>query len=203
MNLLLLTLLFREDFKETPAATPITQEHIANPALVLNVYGPGKAGVKKSHHDKPVDDPYYVWSGTANGNWMVTLRHREYPIDLTGRARIRWRSKQAGFRELRVVLKLAGGQWLVSDASDGPSVDWRETEFVIAGIRWRKLNPTLISEGAWVDRPDLARVEEIGFTDLMSGGNSDACSRLDWIEVYGKAASSRPASAAASAPGRE
>jgi hypothetical protein len=29
-------------------------------------------------------------------------------------------------------------------------------------------------------------VDEIGFTDLMTGGASDACSRLDWIEVYGK-----------------
>jgi hypothetical protein len=33
---------------------------------------------------------------------------------------------------------------------------------------------------------DLSRVDEIGFTDLMPGGGSDACSRLDWIEVYGK-----------------
>jgi hypothetical protein len=28
-------------------------------------------------------------------------------------------------------------------------------------------------------------VEEVGFTDLMPGGISAACSRLDWIEVYG------------------
>lgn len=203
MNLLLLTLLFREDFRETPAATPITQEHIANPKLVLNLYGPGKAGIKKSHHDKPVDDPYYVWSGTANGNWMVTLRHREHMVDLTGRSRIRWRAKQAGFRQLRIALKLAGGQWLVSDASDGPSVDWREREFIMADIRWRKLNPVAVTEGGWVDEPDLSRVEEIGFTDLMAGGNSDACSRVDWIEVYGRPVSSLPASAAATAPGRE
>jgi len=30
-------------------------------------------------------------------------------------------------------------------------------------------------------------VDEIGFTDLMSGGKSAACSRVDWIEVYGRA----------------
>ena len=34
--------------------------------------------------------------------------------------------------------------------------------------------------------PDLSRVDEIGFTDLMVGGQSEACSRLDWVEVYGK-----------------
>ena len=41
-------------------------------------------------------------------------------------------------------------------------------------------------EGAKVTTPDLSRVEEIGFTDLMAGGGSAACSRLDWIEVYGR-----------------
>ena len=61
-------LFFREDFKETPAETPATQAHIANPNLILSLHGPGKAGVKKSHHDKPLDDPYYIWTGTCEGN---------------------------------------------------------------------------------------------------------------------------------------
>lgn len=178
-------LLYREDFKETPAATPITQDHIANPALTLNVYGPGKAGVKKSHHDKPLDDPYYVWSGTANGNWLVSFRHRDGAVNLTGLAKIRWRTKQAGFRQLRIALKLVGGQWIVSEVADGPSTDWHEAEFPISGIRWRVLKMPAVTEAGWVANPDLTQVEEIGFTDLMVGGNSDACSRLDWIEVYG------------------
>jgi hypothetical protein len=37
-----------------------------------------------------------------------------------------------------------------------------------------------------VKEVNLSRVDEIGFTDLMTGGLSDACSRLDWIEVWGK-----------------
>ena len=61
-------LLFREDFKETSPQTPITQDHIAHSDLFLSVHGPGKSGLKKSHHDKPADDADYVWSGTANGN---------------------------------------------------------------------------------------------------------------------------------------
>jgi hypothetical protein len=36
-----------------------------------------------------------------------------------------------------------------------------------------------------IEKPDLSNVEEIGFTDLMRGGGSEACSRLDWIEVDG------------------
>jgi hypothetical protein len=75
--------------------------------------------------------------------------------------------------------------WLVSDQSDGPSPDWRVGEFNIGDIRWRKLDSDTIIESDWVDKPDLARVEEIGFTDLMRGGGTPACSRVDWIEVYG------------------
>lgn len=179
-------LFFREDFKETPFATPITQEHISNPDVVLSLYGPGKEGIKKSHHDKPADDPYYVWSGTAGGNWLVSLRRRNAAVDLTGQSKIRWRSKQAGFRELRIALRLAKGDWVVSDASDPASNDWREREFNLQDIRWRALDPKTIIERRWVDKPDLSNVIEIGFTDLMTGGGSDACSRLDWIEIYGR-----------------
>jgi hypothetical protein len=179
-------LFFREDWEEIPAATPVTEEHVANPNLLLSTHGPGKAGIKKSHHDKPADDPFYIWSGECPANWAVSLRHKAALVDLSGQAKIRWRTKQAGFRQLRIILKLADGTWLVSDQSDPASLDWRELEFNLADIRWRKLDIETIVEGAWVDKPNLGRVDEIGFTDLMRGGGSIACSRLDWIEVYGK-----------------
>jgi hypothetical protein len=67
-------LFFREDWKEIPAETPVTQQHAANPSLSLALYGPGKAGIRKSYHDKPADDPYYIWSGECKGNWALTLR---------------------------------------------------------------------------------------------------------------------------------
>ncbi len=177
---------FREDWKETPAEVPVGQAHVVNPDLVLGLYGPGRTVIKKSHHDRPADDPYYVWSGLCPLNWAVTLKHKDAFADLTGQAKLRWRSKQAGFRQLRIILKLAGGVWLVSDAYDGPSQDWRVREFNIQDIRWRKLDIEKVVEGAWVENPDLSRVDEIGFTDLMVGGESIACSRLDWIEVDAK-----------------
>jgi hypothetical protein len=179
-------LFFREDWKEIPAALPVTQEHVANPDLVMGLYGPGKNLIKKSHHDRPADDPYYIWSGECPGNWALSLRHKAAYADLTGLAKLRWRTKQAGFRQLRIILKLAGGAWLVSDQCDGPSNDWRVREFNLSDIRWRKLDIASIVEGDWVANPDLSRVDEIGWTDLMRGGGSAACSRVDWIEVYGK-----------------
>jgi len=182
-------LLFREDWKEIPAATPVTQDHVNHPDLIMNLYGPGKDSIRKSHHDKPVDDPYYIWSGLCTGNWLVSLKHKEYLFDLTGYARIKWRSKQAGFRQLRIVLKLDDGTWLVSDQADGNSKDWRIKEFNLMDISWYRLNIENINELRPVAGPDLSRVIEIGFTDLMAGGGSPACSRLDWIEVYGRKAS--------------
>jgi hypothetical protein len=179
-------LLFREDWRETPPETPITQTHVANPDLILSLHGPGRAGIKKSHHAQPVDDPYYVWSGTAEGNWAVSLRHRSGALDLTGPAKIRWRSKQSGFRQLHVVLKLADGAWLVSEQSDGESQEWHVKEFLLASLTWRKLDISKVVESSPCRDPDLSHVAEVGWTDLMVGGGSSACSRLDWIEVYGK-----------------
>ncbi len=185
-------LFFREDWKETPAEMPVTQAHVANPDLLLALYGPGQHGIKKSNHPQIPNDPFYVWSGACPANWAVTLRHKSSEADLTGPAVIRWRTRQSGFRQLRVILKLADGHWLVGDASDGASADWRVREFNVADIHWRDLDICRVTEGKPVESPDLSRVEEIGFTDLMPGGMSDACSRLDWIEVYAKAVPRAP-----------
>ena len=179
-------LFFREDWKEIPPVVPVTPEHLSNPKLELALYGPGKQGIRKSHHDIPSDDPYYVWTGACPANCAIALRDKDSFVDLTGLAKIRWRTEQSGFRRLHLILKLANGAWLVSDYSEGPSLDWRESEFAIAGVRWRRLDIQKIVEGAWVEKPDLGKVDEIGWTDLMVGGNTPASARVDWIEVYGR-----------------
>jgi len=177
---------FREDWNEIPAATPVTQEHVSNRNLIMNRYGMGSDSIKKSHHDHPADDPYYIWSGLCLDNWAVTLMDAKNYVDLSVNAKILWRSKQSGFRKLHIILKLDDGKWLVSDQYDGQSSDWRIREFNLSDIHWHELDIATVTEGLPVEHPDLKRVSEIGFTDLMRGGQSKACSRLDWIEVYGK-----------------
>ncbi len=179
-------LFFREDWKEIPAAIPVTQEHVGNDNLILGLYGPGRDSIKKSHHEKPLDDPYYIWSGRCIGNWAVTLKHTKLYTDLSGFAKVKWRSKQSGFRKLHLVLKLADGTWIISDQYDNHSKDWRIFEFNVLDINWYSLNIEKIFEEKPIKDPDLSKVDEIGFTDLMRGGDSNACSRLDWIEVYSK-----------------
>ncbi|MPZ19476.1 MAG: hypothetical protein GEV06_16390 [Luteitalea sp.] len=178
-------LLAREDWRETPAARPVTQAHVAHPDLRLLLFGPGNARIKKSHHDQPADDPYYVWSGEALDTWAVGLRHRAGLVDLSRGGSIRWRSRQSGFRNLHLIVQLADGGWLVSDQSEPASDDWRVRELDVADLTWRTLDAATISEGRPVKRPPLERIAATGFTDVMRGGGTPASSRLDWIEIYG------------------
>jgi hypothetical protein len=82
-------LFFREDWKEIAAVAPVTQAHVANPGLVLGLYGPGKDGVRKSHHETPSDDPYYIWLGSCPSSCAIALRNKEAFADLTGLAKVR------------------------------------------------------------------------------------------------------------------
>ncbi|MBP0015290.1 MAG: hypothetical protein J7545_23270 [Roseofilum sp. SBFL] len=180
------SLVYREDFREIPAAIPITQEHISHEDLMLNLYGSAKESLKKSHHENIVNDPYYLWSGRCSSNWAATFSHRQFLVDLRGVAKIRWRTKQSGFRRLHILLKLEDGTWLVSDRTQGASEDWKIGEFNLMDLEWYALSMETITEREKVSSVDLSRVDEIGITDLMRGGSSSASSRLDWIEVYGK-----------------
>lgn len=122
-------------------------------------------------------------------NWALTLRHRTQYANWTGRSKVRWGTLETGFRQLHIIVKLADGTWLVSDESTGASKDWKESEFLVVDLHWRKLDIENIIEGTPVEKPDLTRVE-IGFTDMMGGmpsspgSSSPASSRLDWIEVH-------------------
>ena len=186
-------LLFREDWTATTPNIPLTQRDVANPDLRVAVHGQGPPLVKKSFHDAREWDPHYVWSGLAKTPWAVSLSFADGRLlDLTGSATVRWRSRQSGFRALRAIVGLEGGSWLVSEDSDPASSHWRVREFALPATRWRRLDISTVTEASWVDGPELGRVRSVGFTDLMPGGRSGACSRLDWIEVYGNLAADRP-----------
>jgi hypothetical protein len=179
-------LLFREDWKESPAEIPVNQDHLSNGDLILHLYGAARDHLKKSNHPEIPNDPYYIWSGLCEGNWAMALSHAEFDMDLSGEGMVKWLSRQTGFRVLRVILELSNGTWLVSEDGSGYSEDWEESEYHLNKITWRKLNMEGITEGARVERPDLSAVKKVGITDLMSGGGTPASSRLDWIAVYGE-----------------
>jgi hypothetical protein len=75
---------------------------------------------------------------------------------------------------MRPVIKLADGTWLVGDHRSGDdstnSTMFLDSEFALATVRWLKLDIARVAtRGFWVEKPDLSKVDEIGFTDLMRG----------------------------------
>jgi hypothetical protein len=87
------------------------------------------------------------------------------------------------------VVKLADGTWLVGDKADGSPTDWLVTEISLADLRWLQLDiANGVTKGTFVDRPDLTKVDEVGFIDLMpsSGHGPGGWSDVGQIEVYGR-----------------
>src|SRR5215470_5395755 len=163
-------LFFREEWKQTPAGG----EHpvdpaiaLSNPNLELKLYGKeilltGSAGDE--------NNPIHLWTGTCATPCAVALRDKTSFGDLTGLARIRWVTKVSGFHQVRPIVKLADGTWLVGDHVDGSTVDWLQTDFSLSEVRWLRLDiAAVVTKGTIVDKPDLSKVDEIGFVDLMTG----------------------------------
>jgi hypothetical protein len=137
-------------------------------------------------------DPPNLWTGVCQTPVAVTLRHRTSDVDLTGLARIRWVTRVSGFHVVRPVVKLADGNWFVGDYAEGaPSANsalFLESEFALSSVRWLPLDiARIVTVGqSWV-WPDLSKVDEIGFADLMpgSGHGWGGFVNVGRIEVYG------------------
>jgi hypothetical protein len=139
-------------------------------------------------------DPPNLWTGVCQTPVAATLRDKNNYVDLTGLARIKWVTRVSGFHVVRPVVKLADGTWLVGDYGEGaPSSNstlFLESEFAVASIRWLPLDISrVVTRGqTWVEKPDLSRVDEIGFADLLpgSGHGWGGFVNIGRIEVYGK-----------------
>ncbi|MEI9815156.1 MAG: hypothetical protein WDO18_22020 [Acidobacteriota bacterium] len=180
------TLVFKETWKQAPGNVPVTQEYVTNADLRLNIYGPGKEdfGIT-SEGGVP-----HIWTGLCAGSCALTLSHKDNLVDLTGKARIRWYLKTSGFHEVRPILKLADGTWLIGDHTDASLTDYVQKEFFLSDVHWMKVDmPKVQTKGALLDKVDLSKVDAIGFADLVpgSGHGNGGYSDVGWIEVYGKA----------------
>src|SRR5262249_27140017 len=138
-------------------------------------------------------DPPNLFTGVCSTPVAVTLRDKNRYTDLTGNARIRWVTRVSGFHVVRPVLKLANGTWLIGDLVEGAassnSTLFLESEFAVASVRWLALDiAKVVTRGTWVDKPDLSRVDEVGFADLMpgSGHGWGGFVNVGKIEVYGR-----------------
>jgi hypothetical protein len=184
-------LFFREAWKTAPGAGEhgVTQEQVASPTLELKLYGSSSKEVQVLGSAEDPSNPPHVWTGLCTSPSAVAFRDKSNYVDLTGLARIRWQTKVSGFHQVHPIVKLADGTWLVGDHADGSPLDWHDGDFSIAEVRWLKLDiDKVLTRGNWVEHPDLSRVDEIGFADLLpgSGHGPGGWSDVAWIEVYGK-----------------
>jgi hypothetical protein len=185
-------LFFREEWKAVPGAPvehPIAQNGIANPNLELKLYGPSGKEIQENGGPDVPNNPAHVWTGLCTQTCALAVRDRNNYVDLSGLAKISWYTKVTGLHQLHPILKLADGTWILGEHGDGSVYDYHPSEFTLSETRWIKLDiDKVVTRGRWLDKVDLSKVDEVGFTDLMPGsGHGDGgYSDLGWFEVYGK-----------------
>lgn len=191
-------LLFHEAWTRAPLTQPMVQDNLGNKHLTLHIYGNAN-DIRKTFH--PSDD--YTYTGETTSNWALTVSDASSIWDLSGTAKIRLKTQNSGYRFVHVVIKTADGRYFVSEEGSPESSVWIERDYVFSDLKWRNLmmtdTPTNASNRRQPDpkripivptskaTPDLTRVEEVGFSDLMPGGWIPSTSRVASFAVYGKA----------------
>lgn len=184
-------LFLREEWQQSAKGGehPVDAGAVANADLELSLHVPaGEILLTGAAGDET--NPIHLWMGMCTTPCAATLKSKTRYADLTGLARIRWNTKMSGFHQVRPLLKLADGTWLVGDVAQGSTRDWLVNEIAIADVRWMKLDiARVVTTGTVLEKVDLSRVEEIGFADLMpsSGHGPGGWSDVAQIEVYAKA----------------
>lgn len=186
-------LFFREDWKQPPPSEedgiPATQEAVSNPKLELKLYGPSGKSILLAGNRVNSPMPLNLWTGNTTSPAAATLRHTDSYVDLTGSAKLRWITRTSGFHVVRPVVKLADKSWLVGDVTSGTWADFNESEISFSEVHWMILDiERIVTKGRWVEKPDLSKVDEVGFADLMpgSGHGPGGFVNVGRIEVYGR-----------------
>jgi len=185
-------LLFREVWKQTPAGGehPVdVSQSLSNSNLELKLYGPTGKEILMTGAATDENNPTHLWTGMCTTPCAFTLRDKGNFADLSGLARVKMLTKTSGFHKVNLIVKLADGTMLIGDSFEGSTADWLESDLAVGELRWRKLDPErVVTVGDWVNAPNLSKVDEIGFADLMpgSGHGQGGWSDVGFIEVYAK-----------------
>jgi hypothetical protein len=184
-------LLFREAWKQPPYTGQLndenrraTQDAVTNPNLELKLYGPDARNLGVYVHEGRQD----LWTGMVTSPVAVTLRDRNNYIDLTGLARLRWITRTQSLHVLHPVVKLADGTLLAGSHTISTDGEYLESEVAFGNQHWFKLDPQKVVTTVEVKNPDLSRVDEIGWVDLMPGGGhgNAGWTNVSVVELFAK-----------------
>jgi hypothetical protein len=170
-----------------PCCWVMSQDSVATPNVMLKVYGPSNnwAMVGNSGDE---GNPIHSWTGLCPQACALTFADKNNYVDLT-KGKIRWNTKVVGFHVVRPVLKLADGTYLIGDLADGATGDWKVSEFYPSEVRWLRMDSDRVTGyGNWITKPDLTKVDEIGYADIVAGSAHNGSAGIDvaTMEVYGK-----------------
>jgi hypothetical protein len=184
-------LFFREAWKEgaKKGEAAAGQDNVTNANLELKLYGPSANEMQATGIVGNKGNPMHLWTGLSPAPAGAMLRDKNNFVDLTGIASIKWITKVSGLHEIHPMIKLADGTMLVGDQKSGSVAGWLEEELSFSDMKWLRLDPAkLVTKGVWVPHPDLSKVDEVGFVDLMpsSGHGPGGWADVAQIEVYGK-----------------
>lgn len=187
-------LFFREEWKQTPAGGehPVEVATAAgNPSLELKLYGPTSKEILMTGAATDENNPTHLWTGMCTGPCGFTLRDKSNFADLTGLAQVKMVTKMSGLHKVNLIVKLADGTMLVGDKGEGSTADWLENNIAVSELKWLKIDPErMVTTGNWIANPNLSKIDEIGFVDLMpsSGHGAGGWADVAKIEVYAKSA---------------
>jgi hypothetical protein len=183
-------LFFKETWKFMPGNIPMTQNSVMSPELTVEMFGAGE-GVEKGFGVVGEGSGGHIWTGNCVSSCVLTLSSTKNFVDLSSaKAKIRWNVRTSGFHQIRPVLKLADGSYVIGDYAEVSPYDYHENEFYLSEVRWLKLDmPAVRAKGLLMDKVDLSKVDAVGFADLTpgSGHGFGGFSGIGTIEVYGTA----------------
>jgi hypothetical protein len=189
-------LIFEEHWTNAPLTQPMKQENLGNQNLELHLYG-DVVGIRKTQH--PTED--YTYTGETRNTWMITVSDPKSYFDLRLPAKMTLRTRNTGYRQTHIAIRTADGRYYVTEEGSGESSAWMNRDYILSDMHWRSLtmedtpsgvgnrNPEpdrQVIVAAGVATPDLSKVDEIGFTDLLPGGFIPSTTRVNSWAVYGK-----------------
>ena len=189
-------MIFEEHWTNAPLTQPMKQENLGNQHLQLHLYG-DVAGIRKTQH--PTED--YTYTGETRNTWMITASDPKNYFDLRLPAKVMLRTRNTGYRQTHIAIRTADGKYYVTEEGSGESSAWMNRDYILSDMHWRSLTMEDTPSGvgnrkpepgrhvivaAGIATPDLSKVDEIGFTDLLPGGFIPSTTRVNTWAVYGK-----------------